>query len=147
RLDSDIAFKLNCGFLVSDEIPSEASYSRLLTKLSETNVLEDAQEKLIIQAIAEGYILDETIAIDATHFEARDQAPPKEDKPKPEPKKRGRKSKAKREQWLKEQAEKEANLPIYEKKIEAQLDISLTELRTEVRLTRYLIELQFSFHK
>lgn len=132
RLDSDIAFKLNCGFLVSDEIPSEASYSRLLTKLSETNVLEDAQEKLIIQAIAEGYILDETIAIDATHFEARDQAPPKEDKPKPEPKKRGRKSKAKREQWLKEQAEKEANLPIYEKKIEAQLDISLTELRTEV---------------
>src|SRR5699024_7587888 len=132
RLDSDIAFKLNCGFLVSDEIPSEASYSRLLTKLSETNVLEDAQEKLIIQAIAEGYILDETIAIDATHFEARDQAPPKEDKPKPEPKKRGRKSKAKREQWQKEQAEKEANLPIYEKKIEAQLDISLTELRTEV---------------
>ncbi len=39
-------------------------------------------------------------------------------KPKAEPKKRGRKSKAEREQWLKEQAEKEANIPLYEKKIE-----------------------------
>lgn len=86
----------------------------------------------MLQAIAEGFIIDDTIAIDATHFEARDQAPPKEDKPKPEPKKRGRKSKEEREQWLKEQAEKEANLPLYEKKIEAQLDASLDELRTEV---------------
>ena len=132
RLKNDIAFKLNCGFLVSDDIPSEASYSRLLSKLSESNILEEVQEKLILQAITEGYIIDETIAIDATHFEARDQAPPKKEKTKPEPKKRGRKPRDEREQWLKEQAEKEANLPIYEKKIEAQLDISLTELRAEV---------------
>src|SRR5699024_8640823 len=47
-------------------------------------------------------------------------------------KKRGRKPKAEREQWLKEQAEKEANLPIYEKKIEAQLTVDLSELRDEV---------------
>ncbi len=132
RLNHDIAFKLNCGFLVSDEIPSEASYSRLLTKLSDSNILEQAQEKLIIQAISEGFIIDDTVAIDATHFGARDQAQPKQEKPKPAPKKRGRKSKAEREQWLKEQAEKEANLPIYEKKIEAQLDIPLTKLRAEV---------------
>jgi len=33
---------------------------------------------------------------------------------------------------LKEQAEKEANLPLYEKKIEAQLDASLSELRTKI---------------
>ena len=62
--------------------------------------------------------MDDTVAIDATHFEARDQAPPKEENRKPAPKKRGRKSKEEREQWLKEQAEKEANLPLYEKKIE-----------------------------
>src|SRR5690625_5211444 len=115
RLHHDIAFKINCGFLVSDEIPSEASYSRLLTKLSESNVLEKVQGRLVLQAIKEGYIIDDTIAIDATHFEARDQIPPKEEKPKPEPKKRGRKLKAEREQWLKEQSEKEANLSIYEK--------------------------------
>lgn len=132
RLHDDIAFKLNCGFLVSDRIPSEASYSRLVTKLNESNVLEEVQEKVILQAIAEGFIMDDTVAIDATHFEARDQAPPKEEKQKPAPKKRGRKSKEEREQWLKEQAEKEANLPLYEKKIEAQLDASLDELRTEI---------------
>ena len=119
RLHDDIVFKLNCGFLVSDNVPSEASYSRLVTKLSDSNILEKEQEKVILQAIAEGFITDDTVAIDATHFEARDQAPPKEEKPKPEPKKRGRKSKEEREQWLKEQAEKEANLPLYEKKIEA----------------------------
>lgn len=59
-------------------------------------------EKVILQAIKEGYITDDTIAIDATHFEARDQAPPKEEKPKAEPKKRGRKPKEKRDEWLKE---------------------------------------------
>ena len=135
RLHHDIAFKVNCGFLVSDGIPSEASYSRLLTKLSESNVLEKVQERLVLQAIKEGYIMDDTVAIDATHFEARDQAPPKEEKPKPAPKKRGRKSKAEREQWLKEQTQKEANLPIYEKKIENQLDVPLVQLRTEVPQT------------
>jgi len=135
RLHHDIAFKINCGFLVSDEVPSEASYSRLLTKLSESNVLDKVQEKLVLQANKEGYIIDDTIAIDATHFEARDQTPPKQDKPKSEPKKRGRKPKAEREQWLKEKAEKEANLPIYEKKIEDQLDVPLDELRTEIPQT------------
>lgn len=134
RLEDDIAFKLNCGFLVSDDVPSESSYSRLVTKLEETNILEKELEKVILQAIKEGYITDDTIAIDATHFEARDQAPPKEEKPKAEPEKRGRKPKEKRDEWLKEQAEKEANLPLYEKKIEAQLDAYLDELRSEIPL-------------
>lgn len=89
RLQDDMAFKLNCGFLVSDNIPSEASYSRLLGKRSGSSVLEECQEKVVLQAITEGFIIDDTIAIDATHFEARDQAPPKEEKPKPQPKKRG----------------------------------------------------------
>ncbi|MBB6451184.1 hypothetical protein HNR44_003178 [Geomicrobium halophilum] len=132
RFDEDIAFKMNCGILVSDNTPSEASYSRLLTKLSESTILEEAQEKVVLQAIAEGFIIDDTVAIDATHFEARDQAPPKEEKPKPEPKKRGRKSNEEREQWLIEQAERETNRPLFEKKIDAQLDVSFTELRTEV---------------
>ncbi|WP_010530510.1 IS1182 family transposase [Lentibacillus jeotgali] len=132
RLNDDIAFKLNCGFLVSDSIPSEASYSRLLAKLSESNALEKAQENVVLQAIAEGFIVDDTVAIDATHFEARDQAPPKQEKSKPEPKKHGRKSKEERDQWLKKQAEKEANMALYDKRIEAQLGVSLTELRDEV---------------
>ncbi|WBX79044.1 MULTISPECIES: IS1182 family transposase [Virgibacillus] len=132
RLKDDPLFKWNCGFLVSDETPSEAAYSRLITKLSDSNTLELAQETVLFQAIAEGFIIDDTVAIDATHFEARDQAPAKEEKTKTEPKKRGRKSKAEREQWLEEQAKKEASLPLYEKKIEAQLPVPLTELRNEV---------------
>jgi len=132
RLNDDIAFKLNCSFLVSDRIPSEASFSRLVTKLNESNILEKVQENVVLQAITEGFITDDTVAIDATHFEARDQAPAKEEKPKSKPKKRGRKSKEEREQWLKAKAEKEANLPLYEKKIETQLDVPLSALRAEV---------------
>ena len=132
RLKNDIAFKMDCGFLVSDNVPSEASYSRLVDKLMASNVLERAQEQIIEQAIEEGFITDHTVAIDATHFKARDQAPPKQNKEKPALKKHSRKSKAEREQWLQEQAEKEANRPLYDKKIEAQLTASLTELRTDV---------------
>src|SRR5690606_40000263 len=82
--------------------------------------------------IMESFIMDDTAAIDTNHYEARDQAPSKEEKPKSEPKKRGRKYKEKREQWLIEQAEKDANLPLYDRKIEAQLDVPLAELRAEV---------------
>lgn len=132
RLNDDFIFKLNCGFRVSDKTPSEASYSRLVTKLVDANVLEEVNETVVTQAISEGFITDDAVAIDATHFEARDQAPPKEEKPETGPKKRGRKSKAEREQWLAEQAEREANQPLFEKKIEAQLDVPLDELRTHI---------------
>lgn len=47
-------------------------------------------------------------------------------------KKRGRKPKAEREAWRQEQAEKEAALPLYDKKIEDQLDVPLEELRATV---------------
>jgi transposase len=130
RLKNDFIFRLDCGFLVSDDVPSEASYSRLITQISESNVLEHVQETLLLQAISEGFVSDDTVAIDSTHIEARDQAPAKEEKPESEPKKRGRKSKEEREKWLEEKAVKEANLPLYEKPIEAQLDVSLDDLRT-----------------
>ncbi|MBD1383633.1 IS1182 family transposase [Metabacillus arenae] len=132
RLKNDMIFRLDCGFLVSDSVPSEAAYSRIVTIISESNVLEKVQETLLHQAITEGFITDDTVAIDATHFLAKDQAPPKEEQPKQEPKKRGRKSKEEREQWLVEKAEREANLPLFEKKIEEQLDVPLAELRAEI---------------
>lgn len=118
--------------MVSDTVPSEAAYSRLVTILNESNVLEDVKETILYQAMTEGFITDDTAAIDATHFEAKDQAPPKEEKPKTEPKKRGRKSKEEREQWLIEKAERESNLPLFEKKIEDQLDVPLDQLRAEI---------------
>jgi transposase len=114
-------FRLDCGFLVADSVPSESAYSRMITMISESNVLERVQDTILLQAITEEFIDDDTVATDACHFEARDQASPKEEKPQIEPKKRGRKSKAEREQWLLEQAEREANLPLFEKKIVDQL--------------------------
>jgi len=54
------------------------------------------------------------------------------EKLKLELKKRGFKLKLKREQWLKENYEKESNLFIYEKKIEGQLNLPLDELLSEV---------------
>jgi transposase len=132
RLKNDMIFRLDCGFLVSDSVPSEAAFSRMITIICESNVLEEVQQMLLKQAITEGFITDDTVAIDATHFEARDQAPPKEEKPKEELKKRGRKSKDEREQWLVEKAEREATLSLFEKKIEDQLDVPLAELRSEV---------------
>ena len=132
RLKNDMVFRLDCGFLVSDSVPSEAAFSRMITIIGESDVLERVQETLLHQAISEGFVTDDTVAIDATHFEARDQAPPKGEKPEVQPQKRGRKSKAEREKWLIEQAEREANLPLFEKKIEAQLDVSLDELRAEI---------------
>lgn len=130
RLKNDMIFRLECGFLVSDTVPSEAAFSRMITQISDTNVLESVQENILHQAISEGLITDETVAIDATHIEARDQAPAKEEKTKSEPKKRGRKAKAEQEKWQQEKAKKEENLSLYEKPIEAQLDVSLQELRS-----------------
>lgn len=132
RLKHDFIFRLECGFLVSDQIPSEASYSRLVEKLSESNVFEKEKESILLQAIEEGFIDDENIAIDASHFEARDQAPAKEKKPKPEPKKRGRKKKEEKEQYDRQKREEELNKTLYEKTIADQLDVPFEELQSEM---------------
>lgn len=133
RLKNDIAFRMDCGFRVDDTVPSEATFSRLTTKLGDTNILEQTQASVIRQATDEGFISDDTVALDATHVEARDQAPTgKVGKSTPARKKRGRKSMDERDQWLKTEAEKTANLPLYEKPIAAQLDVTLADLRQDV---------------
>lgn len=132
RLKHDIIFRLECGFLVSDDIPSEASYSRLIAKLSETETIENINNATLLQAIEEGFVQDENIAIDACHFEARDQAPAQEKKAKPEPKKRGRKRKEEKEQYDQQKLEEEQNKTLYEKPIADQLNVSLEELRSEI---------------
>lgn len=132
RLRDDISFRMDCGFLLSESVPSEATYSRLIQKISESRALEDIQEQLVQRAINEGFIFDDTIAIDATHIEARDQAPAKEEKVKPEPKKRGRKSKEEREAWLLQKQAEEEQKSVYEKEIAAQLPESFITLRNEM---------------
>lgn len=125
-------FHLECRFLFSDRIPSEASFSRFTQKLSESNALETVQETVLLQAIQEEFITDDTVSLDATHFESRDRSTPQEKKPKPQPKKRGRKSKAEQEAFQNEKQERDEQIAIYEKTIEDQLDVSLETLRTDV---------------
>lgn len=134
RLQHDILFRINCGFMLSEAIPSASSYSRLVRKISQSQALEEIQEQLIQQAIAEGFITDDTLAIDATHIEARDQAPSKGEKEKSEPKKRGRKPKAEREAWLKQKQEEYEKKSIFEKDIAAQLREPFHLLRDQMPL-------------
>lgn len=65
----DPLFRLDCGFLVSDVVPSEASYSRMIQVICESDVVDESNETLIQLAIAEGFLDNEHIAFDATHFE------------------------------------------------------------------------------
>lgn len=138
RLKRSIEFSTDCGFTGSDRIPSEASYTRLIQKLQESQVFQQSQEELVQQAFQEGFIDGSAIAMDATHVEARDRQPEKKkddtdllatELPK---KRRGRKPKGEREQWLKEQLELEENRPLFEKKVEAQLPYSYDELVKEI---------------
>ncbi|KOS63744.1 IS1182 family transposase, partial [Lysinibacillus sp. FJAT-14222] len=132
RLVNDPLFRLDCGFLVSDVVPSEASYSRMIDVISQSDVLDHMQDTLIQTAFIEGFLCDEHLAIDATHFESRDAAKPSEKKEPAPPKKRGRKSKEERNAWLTEQAEIKANQSTYEKEIKDQLDTPLETLWQDV---------------
>jgi len=120
RLINDPLFRFDCGFLVSDSVSSEASYSRMIDVISQSTILDDMQDALIHQAFLEGHLSDEHLAIDATHFESRYASKPSEKKERST--KRGRKSKEEHATWLAEQAKIEANRTTYEKKIEHQLD-------------------------
>jgi transposase len=136
RLKTDVLFRLDCGFSFSDRVPSEASFSRLIRRIKSSNVLDEINHALVLQAVEEGFIDGNHIAIDATHVEARDQAPQKEEvevqQPVKEPKKRGRKKKEAYEAWKKEQEEIENHLPLFEQKIEKQLDYTFGELQKEM---------------
>ena len=131
RLTHDFVFRLDCGFLVSDTVPSEASYSRMVDVISQSDVLDRMHDELIQAAFTEGFLEEEHLSFDATHFEARDAAKPAEKK-ETQPKKRSRKSKEERAAWLAEQVELEANQTTFEKKLEAQLTIPLTTLWQDI---------------
>ena len=134
RLKNDLLFRLDCGFLLSDAVPSEASYSRMVDVISQSDVFSQMNDDLIQSVFTEGFLTDEHVSHDATHFEARDASKPTVKKEKV-PKKRGRKSKKEREAWLLEQAEIEANRTTYKKTLAAQLTIPtlVQDMPTEPR--------------
>ncbi|QUG40597.1 transposase [Psychrobacillus sp. INOP01] len=57
RLILDILFRLDCRILLSDQTLSNASFSRLIGKLSESQILEEERDSVILQAIEEGFVM------------------------------------------------------------------------------------------
>lgn len=91
RLREDVLFRLDCGFSLAESIPSASTYSRLIQKFSQSEALEEVSQNVIKLAFEEGFIPDDTLAIDATHIEARDRARKKQaqEKERTASKKRG----------------------------------------------------------
>lgn len=82
RLKSDLRLKLSVGFLYSDPIPSEATYSRVMATLAtHLSVLERMNQQLLQLIHEELDIFTENMAIDVTSIEARTK-PVKTDNPK-----------------------------------------------------------------
>lgn len=72
RLRFSEEFRLQCRFTGSDRTPSEASYSRLITVLQQHGLLESVQDRLVTNALAEGFIDGTHIAVDSSAVEAWD---------------------------------------------------------------------------
>lgn len=72
RLKSDLRLKLSVGFLYSDPIPSEATYSRVMSILADNlSVLETMNDQLLQLIHNEFAIFEENVALDATAVDAR----------------------------------------------------------------------------
>lgn len=82
RLKSDLRLKLSVGFLYSEAIPSEATYSRVMAILaSNLSVIEQMNQSLLQLINEELDIFEENVAIDVTAIEARTK-PVKTENPK-----------------------------------------------------------------
>lgn len=75
RLKDSLEFAIRCRFTGADSIPSEASYSRLVSKLAECEIFRTLQEDLADQARAEAFLLGEDLAMDSSAVEAFDRNP------------------------------------------------------------------------
>jgi len=87
RLHIDRTLRLLCGWRHSNEIPSEATFSRAFKEMSDLKIAEKVQEQFVKEYLSEKVFFYN--ATDATKIPLREK-PVKVDKEKPNPKKRGR---------------------------------------------------------
>lgn len=59
---------------MSDPLSSEALFSRMITMIKDTNILEMIDSQIMLVAINEKFITNANIAIYTGYYEARDQA-------------------------------------------------------------------------
>ncbi|NQX71430.1 transposase [Paenibacillus alba] len=158
RLKTSSTFRKLCRFTDSDRLPSEAAYSRLITKLEQTGALQLVQNLLVDKAITHGFLTGEVLALDSSHLGAFDRNPKLDEKntaesavpsvseepallpadlcsqpakPKPEkPKrhKRGRIPNAEKAEWRKKVEAYEASLNLFQREVADMLPASYEEL-------------------
>lgn len=75
RLKEDLVFKLSLGFLYSERIPSEATFSRFAHELTTNpSIMDELNQRLLTQIDEVNGLFSEQIALDATHVTAHDKA-------------------------------------------------------------------------
>lgn len=77
RLVTDPVFRYVCGFNVIGKVPSEATFSRYYSILSQTDYLERVYLGLVNRAIQLGLMETDVVAIDATDLTSYERAKPK----------------------------------------------------------------------
>ena len=76
RLESDLRFRIACGFKIGELIPSVPTLCRAFNKLSETDALDKIYSKLLKIARELDIIDSENIAIDSSKLESYDSPKP-----------------------------------------------------------------------
>ncbi|MGX6979796.1 transposase [Vagococcus elongatus] len=75
RLNEDVAFKLSLGFLYSERVPSEATFCRMMKKLSnQPTVLNQLNDELLSKINQEFNVFSEEVAINATAVKAHSKS-------------------------------------------------------------------------
>lgn len=77
RLKTDPVFRYTCGFNILQPTPSVSTFSRFLTRLSRTDILEKDFEALVIRAKELGIIDGINVFIDSTKIDAYEKSKPK----------------------------------------------------------------------
>jgi len=77
RLKQDPVFRYCCCFAVCGETPSESTFSRFLSKISESEDLKKLFRKLVTKAKELNIVDGETVAIDATKMDSFESPKPK----------------------------------------------------------------------
>jgi transposase len=76
RLHSDPTFRYNCGFNVLDAPPSESTFSRFISKIAESEFLEEEFKLLVLKAKDFGIVDGSHVAIDSTEINAFEKSKP-----------------------------------------------------------------------
>ncbi|GAB4262399.1 transposase [Thermincola ferriacetica] len=77
RLESDIRFRYQCGFRLTQRVPSISTFSRVFSKITELNLAEQLFYDLVQQCRDEGIVIGDNIAIDSTAINAYEEKQPK----------------------------------------------------------------------